>query len=415
MLSPLIEVIDAIAVLDSRGYPTVRAAVQLNDGSMGIATAPSGPLNAAHECIELRDNEKAFSGRGVEHAVEIIRKRIAPALRGYSAIDQSLVDRALIDLDGTPVRTNLGTNAMVAVSMAVCRAGAAAQGVSLWEHLLQREFISSPVPVFTLLNAAPQTDSIRVQEILAVPHGLASERDRVRCGAEVYAALAAQFDQLHMDKSVGNEGGLLLRGGSLDLALTLSCDAIESAGYNPGFDVSIGIEAAANGFRNEDGTYGPEVGLHLTPSELVVWWRELVQAHPITFVEDPFANVDFEGWRKITQELGERIVIAGDDIFVTNAERIRRGVCNHLANAVVLKPSQIGTVTGTIHAWRTAKDAGYRTIASHRAGDSADPFIADLAFGLGADYLKAGAPARAERTEKYNRLLEIERESGCAL
>lgn len=413
MFSSLIEGIDAIGVLDSRGRPTVRATVHLNDGSIGTATAPSGPLPSKHECVEIRDNGSAFSGLGVERALETIRKRIAPALRGYSAIDQSLVDRTLIDLDGTPLRANLGVNAMVAVSMAVCRAGAAVEGVPLWKHLLQREFIGNPIPIFTLLSVAPNVDSaLRVQEILAIPHGPSTESDRVRCGAEVYAALAGQFDQLHMDTAVANEGGLILRGGNLMVALTLVCDAIEAAGYKPGFDVSLGIEAAADGFRNDDGTYGPELGLRLSSSDLCEWWQDVVHEYPIALVEDPFANDDFEGWWTITQELGKRLIIVGDDLFATNSDRIARGIRNHLANAVILKPNQIGTVTETIHAWRTAFAAGYRSIVSHRAGDSADTFIADLAFGLGSDYLKAGAPVRAERTEKYNRLLEIEREAG---
>lgn len=413
MLSSLIEFIDAIAVLDSRGRPTVRATVHLNDGSIGTATAPSGPLLSKHECVEMRDNGSAFSGLGVERAVETIRRRIAPALRGYSALDQSLVDRTLVDLDGTPLRANLGVNAMVAVSMAVCRAGAAVEGIPLWKHLLQREFIGSPIPIFTLLSVAPNVDSaLRVQEILAIPHGPSAESERVRCGAEVYATLAGQFDQLHMDTAVGNEGGLILRGGNLTLALTLACDAIDAAGYKPGVDVSLGIEAGANSFRNDDETYSPELGPRLSSSDLFEWWRDVVHEYPVALIEDPFADDDFEGWWTITHELGKQVIIAGDDLFTTNADRIAHGIRNHLANAVILKPNQIGTVTETIHAWRTAHAAEYRSIVSHRAGESVDTFIADLAFGLGSDYLKAGAPARAERTEKYNRLLEIEREAG---
>jgi enolase len=402
--------LDAMMVLDSRGVPTIRVFVSLSDGSFGVATAPSGASTGKQEAVELRDGGTAFQGRGVDRPIENVREKIAPMLLGVAPFDLAEIDRAMIDLDGTPNRSNLGANAMVAVSMAVARAAAASQKCPLWRFLAV-ERPAAPIPLFNVINGgAHAAGGLCIQECMIVPHGLQSTYDRIRCGADIYAALRRRFADHGLPTSVGDEGGFVFRGGGVEGALSLLESAIEDAGFRPGVDASIAIDAAANGFRNADGSYSPEGQPALSSAQFCDWWRSLVQAHPIVLLEDPLAEDDIIGWKRITEDLGDRITIVGDDIFVTDAERIARAARTGIANAALLKPNQIGTVSETIAAWRTAHDSGFRTVVSHRSGETCDSFIADLAVALGAEYLKAGAPARGERTEKYNRLLEIERE-----
>lgn len=405
-----IEKIDALMVLDSRGRPTVRVLVQLSDGSAAAATAPSGASTGSKERAELRDGAREFHGRGVDRAIENVRRKIAPLLYGTSPFELANVDHAMIDLDGTPDRSNLGANAMVAVSMAVARAAAVSQKRPLWRFLSVCR-PGHPIPLFNVINGgAHAAGGLRIQECMIVPHGLSTAYGRIRCGAEVYDSLRRRFSDRGLPTSVGDEGGFVYRGGGLEDALSLLKKAIEDAGYQPGIDASIAIDAAANGFYNADGTYTPEEELQLSSDQLCDWWRSLVQAHPIVLLEDPLAEDDIRGWQRITEDLGDRITIVGDDVFVTEAERIANAVRLGVGNAALLKPNQIGTVSETIAAWDAANEGGFGTVVSHRSGESCDSFISDLAVALGVDYLKAGAPARGERTEKYNRLLEIERE-----
>jgi enolase len=405
-----VERIDALTVLDSRGAPTIRVIVRLSDGSIAAATAPSGASTGKNERAELRDGGKQFHGRGVEHAIANIRTKIAPLLYGTRPYELANVDQAMIDLDGTPDRSHLGANAMVAVSMAVARAAAASQKRPLWRYLSVGR-PGTPIPLFNVINGgAHASGGLRIQECMIVPHGLRSTSDCIRCGAEVYTCLRTRFTERHLSTSVGDEGGFVYSGAGVEEALVLLTKAVEDAGYRPGIDASIAIDAAANGFYNGDGTYSPDAHLRLSSDEFCDWWRSLVQEHPIVLLEDPLAEDDIRGWQRITEDLGDRITIVGDDVFVTDAQRIANAVRVGVGNAALLKPNQIGTVSETIAAWDVANEGGFKTVVSHRSGETCDAFITDLAVALGADFLKAGAPARGERTEKYNRLLEIERE-----
>ena len=408
---PVIVSLDAFSVLDSRGAPTIRVTTQLSDGSSGVATAPSGKSTGRSEKAELRDGGPPFFGLGIEGAAAGVRGPIAERLAGLPTSDPASIDRVLIALDGTNGRTRLGANAMVAVSMSVWRAAAQARDEPLWRLLAQGDVVDTPIPLFNVVNGgAHAPGGLRLQEFMLVPHGFSSANERVRCGAEIYAALRMCFADALLSTAVGDEGGFVFTGGRVAEANAMLCSAVERAGYKIGSQVSLAIDAAANGFRNPDGTYSPEPGLTLTTEQMCMWWRELVDAAPLVMLEDPLAEEDLDGWQLLTKLLGERVTIVGDDIFVTDAERIRFAACNGIANAALLKPNQIGTVGETIDAWRAAREAGYSTVVSHRSGETVDTFISDLAVGLGSEYLKAGAPARGERVEKYNRLLEIERE-----
>jgi enolase len=408
---PMIESIDAMEILDSRGSPTVRVFTRLTDGSLGVASAPSGKSTGARESIELRDGGSAFGGRGVQNAVGNVRGPISALLRGQRTGDPTMIDRMLVELDGTLNRSRLGTNATVAVSMSVWRALAISNAEALWKTLAQNTSSTLPVPLFNVINGGAHAEGgLHIQEFMIVPHGFSTVRDRVRCGAEVYAELRLCFAEAGMPTSVGDEGGFVFTGSVVRDAISLLCKAIERAGYRVGQQVSLAIDAAANGFRNEDGTYSPEVGLRLSSSDMCDWWSHLVEQAPIIILEDPLHEDDVKGWDRLTRRLGSHITLVGDDIFVTDPVRVRRAIYDGLANGVLLKPNQIGTVSETIDAWREAVRGGYKTVVSHRSGETCDTFISDLAVGIGSDYIKAGAPARSERVEKYNRLLEIERE-----
>jgi len=403
--------VDAMAILDSRGSPTLRVYTRLSDGSVGVASAPSGKSTGKRENLELRDGDGAFGGRGVDHAVDNVRGPINAYLFGQNIGDPVAIDRALVELDGTTDRSRLGTNATVAVSMSVWRALAQSNREPLWKTLLQNPPNGQPIPLFNVINGgAHAVGGLQLQEFMLVPHGLSTTRDRIRCGAEVYAELHTCFAEAGMATGVGDEGGFVYTGARVKDAISLLCTAIERSGYHVGDQVALAIDAAANGFRNTDGTYSPETGMRLSTEQICDWWYELVESAPIVLLEDPLHEDDLKGWDLLTRRLGSHITIVGDDIFVTDPTRIRRAVYDGIANAVLLKPNQVGTVSETIEAWREARRGFYKTVVSHRSGETCDAFISDLAVGVGSDYLKAGAPARGERTEKYNRLLEIERE-----
>lgn len=407
----MIESIDAMEILDSRGSPTLRVFTRLSDGSVGVASAPSGKSTGKRESVELRDGGSAFSGRGVQNAVDNVRGPIATRLIGQRINDPVAIDRALVELDGTTDRSRLGANATVAVSMSVWRALAQWNHEPLWKTLAQNPPNGQPIPLFNVINGgAHAAGGLQLQEFMLVPHGLPTTRDRIRCGAEVYAELRTCFAEAGMSTGVGDEGGFVYTGQRVRDAISLLRAAIERSGYRVGDQVSLAIDAAANGFRNDDGTYSPETGMRLSSEQMCDWWCELVESEPIVVLEDPLHEDDIKGWSLLTRRLGSHITIVGDDIFVTDPSRVRRAVYDGIANAVLLKPNQIGTVSETIEAWREARRGFYKTVVSHRSGETCDAFISDLAVGIGSDYLKAGAPARSERVEKYNRLLEIERE-----
>jgi enolase len=405
--------IDALAVLDSRGRPTVRAYVTAGD-RIYVATAPSGVSTGTLESTELRDGQPAYGGLGVNRAVDNVRSTIASALEGRSVLDQSAIDRTLVELDGTPTRSHLGANAIVAVSMAAARAGAATSGVPLWRYLTNGEIGNGPIPAFNVLNGgAHARGGLRLQEFMLVPTGPKTMADRVRCGSEVYSALRVLLAERDYSTGLGDEGGFIFSSGGVNDALDLLVGAILRAGYEPGKDVGLAIDAAATSFYS-DGMYEPEPGLSLASSDMIAWWSALLDRFPIVLLEDPLAEDDWNGWHDLTAALGGRSIIVGDDIFVTNARIVERAVREGVGNAVLLKPNQIGTVSETIDAAHAARAGGYKLMVSHRSGETSDSFIADLAVALDAEFLKSGAPARSERTEKYNRLLEIEHERATA-
>lgn len=411
-MSSAIDAIDATMVLDSRGFPTVRMTVTLSDGSVGTATAPSGASTGKHESIELRDGEPAFQGRGVQRAIKGVASVVGPALHGRHGMSLGDVDEALIALDGTPNRAKLGANAMVAVSMAFARAAATSLREPLWRYCMKAgSGPSKPIPMFNVINGGVHAKGgLRVQECMIVPDGFDTLYERIRCGAEIYASLRTCFERAKMTTAVGDEGGFVFRGAMLDAALDMLLTAIEQAGYKAGTDVTIGIDAAANNLKNEDGTYTLEQGRFLDVDAAIDRWAALVEHYPISLLEDPLDEDDWKGWQRLTQRLGGKVTIIGDDIFVTNAQRIAQAIRDGVANAALLKPNQIGTISEVLQAAQTARIGEYHIVVSHRSGETCDAFISDLAVGLGAHYIKAGAPARGERTEKYNRLLEIERE-----
>ncbi len=403
-----IRAVNALPVLDSRGRPTVRAFVELSNGMKFAATAPAGASTGLFESVERRDGGSRYGGLGVDLAVASIRNEISEALGGRDPREQGAIDETLIQLDGMPDRSSLGANAIVAVSMAVARAGAAVSRQALWQYLAAGQATSQPVPLMNVFNGgAHAAGGLRIQECMLVPHGPATTAERVRCGAEIYAALRTHLVALGVPTGVGDEGGFIYHGTDVRGALDLLVAAIEAAGYRPGTDVSLAIDAAANALY--DGRlYAPQTDLQMDSDALTTWWGALLDEYPIVLLEDPCSEEDWPGWHHLTRELGARATIVGDDIFVTHARLIERGITEGIANAVLLKPNQIGTVTETIEAASIARKAGYKIVVSHRSGETCDAFITDLAVALGADYLKAGAPARSERTEKYNRLMEIE-------
>lgn len=407
-----ITTVDAWSILDSRGRPTLRARVACSDGTSAIGDAPAGVSRGSREAAELRDGGSTWMGFGVERAVAAARGELAAAIRGKDPRHQSDVDAALRAADGTGNLSRLGGNAIVAISAAVARCGAAVAGVPLYEHLSLAPSASQqrPVPLMNVLNGgAHASGGLRLQECMVVPHGPATVAERVRCGAEIYAALRTLLSETNASTAVGDEGGFVSVHGGVDGVLHLLERAIERAGYRVGDDVGLAIDAAANAFY-DGAKYEPEAGHALDAGAMVDWWSTLIKRHPIVLLEDPLAEDDRDGWELLTAALGNRVTIVGDDIFCTSAGEIERAAIRDIANAALIKPNQAGTITDTLEAVRAAQSANYRVAVSHRSGDTCDTLVADIAWAVSADFLKAGAPARGERTEKYNRLMEIERE-----
>lgn len=415
-MNPISDV-SAIEILDSRGSPTLWVTVTLSDGMAASAGVPSGASTGANEAVERRDSDPArYSGRGVRHAATNVGTEIARFLYGRDPLDQSGIDKALIELDGTPNKSRLGANAIVGVSMAVARVAAASERQPLYRYLGGEVATRLPVPFMNVLNGGKHADSgIDFQEYMIAPIGAPSFAEAMRYGAEVYWKLKSLIQYQGYPASVGDEGGFAPNLRSNEVPLEYIVQAIEAAGYRPGEDIAIGLDPAASSFGSDNeykltglgsGTYGRSAMLEL--------YKGWIDKYPIISIEDGFAEDDWTGFQEQTAEMGERIQIVGDDIFVTNPDILRRGIERKTANAALIKLNQIGTVTETIEAIRTCSAAGWRTMVSHRSGETVDDFIADFTVAMGCGQMKSGAPARGERLAKYNRLIAIEHELGPA-
>lgn len=411
----LIETIEAHEILDSRGNPTVRVRVTLEDGSVGTAAVPSGASTGAHEAVELRDGGPRYGGKGVEKAVRRVNEEIAEALEGMPATEQALVDRRLCELDGTPNKSRLGANAILGVSLAVARAAAESYGMPLYRYLGGATARRLPVPMFNILNGGKHApDSTDFQEFMVMPVGAPTYSEGLRMAVEVYHALKTVLQDAGHIVSVGDEGGFAPSLPGNEAAVEVVLQAVERAGYRPGDDIVLALDPATTELF-QDGKYVlAKEGRTLTSQELVSHWSGWVEKYFVRSIEDGLAEDDWEGWAQLTAALGERCQLVGDDLFVTNPERIRRGIAERAGNSVLIKLNQIGTLTETLQAVELAHRAGWTTVISHRSGETEDTFIADLAVATGSGQIKTGAPARSERTAKYNRLLEIERELGPA-
>ena len=408
-------IIDAVGgreILDSRGNPTVEVEVLLDDGTYARAAVPSGASTGAFEAVELRDGAKAFGGKGVRKAVSAVIQQIGPALEGLDADDQRVVDQTMIDLDGTPNKANLGANAILGASLAVAKAAADSAGLPLYRYVGGPNAHLLPVPMMNILNGGAHADTnVDIQEFMIAPIGAATFREAVQHGAEVYHALKAVLKQRGLATGVGDEGGFAPDLPSNRDALDLIVEAIGSAGFTAGRDIALALDVAASEFF-DSGTYQFE-GHKKTSAEMSAYYGDLASAYPIVSIEDPLNEDDWDGWRTITDELGERTQLVGDDLFVTNVERLQRGIDAGVANSILIKVNQIGTLSETLQAIDTARTAHYSAVISHRSGETEDTTIADLVVATGVGMIKTGAPARAERVAKYNRLLAIEHELGA--
>jgi enolase len=408
-----IEAIHAMQILDSRGNPTLEVEVVLDDGTLGRAAVPSGASTGAFEAVELRDGGAEYGGKAVTKAVQGVIDEIQPVLLGYDAGDQRLIDQALIDLDRTPDKSRLGANALVGVSMAVARAAAESAGLPLFRYLGGPNAHVLPVPQMNILNGGAHADNnVDVQEFMVLPVGAGTFADALRMGAETYHSLKSVLKQHGLSTGVGDEGGFAPDLRNNRAALDLIVEAIGKAGLEPGEDVALGLDAAASEFYSE-GAYRFE-GSQRTASEMTAIFAEWLDAYPIVSIEDPLNEEDWQGWSELTARLGGRVQVVGDDIFVTNPERLRRGIAERSANALLVKLNQIGTVTETLNAITLAQRSQFSCVISHRSGETEDTTIADLAVATNAGQIKTGAPARSERVAKYNQLLRIEELLGDA-
>ncbi len=394
----------AYEILDSRGVPTLAVRVELEDGSVGLARVPSGASTGRHEAVELRDGGARYGGRGVRQAVDHVQRVIAPVLVGWPATDQAGVDQALVGLDGSHNKSHLGANTLLGVSLAVAQAAAASTGVPLYRHLGGQAARVLPVPMLNVLNGGVHADNtVDIQEFMLVPWGAPTFAEALRMAAETFVALKAQLKARGLSTTVGDEGGFAPNLGDDREGLDLLVAAMEDAGVVPERDMVIALDPAASEFYR-DGQY--HVGKRALSAEaLIDWYAELVGAYPIVSLEDGLAEDDWEGWHTLCERLGSKIQLVGDDLFVTNPERIRRGLAEHSANAVLIKLNQIGTVTETLAAVRLTQQAGWRTVISHRSGETEDTTIADLAVAVNTGQIKTGSLSRSERVAKYNRLL----------
>ncbi|HEY9076080.1 MAG TPA: phosphopyruvate hydratase [Anaerolineaceae bacterium] len=412
-----IDLVHAREILDSRGNPTVEVEVTLESGAFGRAAVPSGASTGVHEALELRDNDKArYGGKGVLKAVSHVNEEIADAIFGMDALDQSAVDKAMLDLDGTPNKSKFGANAILGVSLAVARAAADEVGLPLYRYLGGVTAKLLPVPMFNILNGGVHANwqGTDLQEFMIAPVGAPNFREALRWGSEVYQALKGVLKNSGYTTGVGDEGGFAPALKTNAEAVEVILKAIEKAGYKPGDQISIALDPASSGFY-EDGYYHLRTeNKKVTSAEMVAMYADWVKKYPIVVLEDGLAEDDWDGWKLLNQTIGSQIELVGDDLFVTNVERVSRGIRENVANAVLIKLNQIGTLSETIATIEMAKKAGWGAMVSHRSGETVDSFIADFTVAMSTGHLKTGAPCRGERLEKYNQLMRIEEELGDA-
>jgi enolase len=405
----IIEALGAREILDSRGNPTVEVEIQLEDGTQARAAVPSGASTGAFEAAELRDGGTRYLGKGVEKAVAFVNDEIGPNIIGFDAQDQRIIDSAMISLDGTANKSRLGANAILGVSLAVAKASAESADLSLFRYLGGPNAHLLPVPMMNILNGGAHADTnVDIQEFMVAPIGAPTFRESLRWGAEIYHALKSVLKQRGLATSVGDEGGFAPNLDSNRAALDLILEAITKAGFKPGTDIALAMDVAATEFH-ENGQYKFEGSLR-SSGEMIAYYTDLVNSYPIVSIEDPLNEEDWAGWAEMTSVLGSRIQIVGDDLFVTNPERLAKGIATNTANALLVKVNQIGTLTETLDAVSMAQHASYRSMLSHRSGETEDTTIADLAVATNCGQIKTGAPARTERVAKYNQLLRIEEE-----
>ena len=405
----IIEALGAREILDSRGNPTVEVEIQLEDGTQARAAVPSGASTGAFEAAELRDGGNRYLGKGVEKAIAFVNDEIGPEIIGFDAQDQRLIDDAMIALDGTKNKSRMGANAILGASLAVAKASAESADLSLFRYLGGPNAHVLPVPMMNILNGGAHADTnVDIQEFMIAPIGAPTFRESLRWGAEIYHALKSVLKKRGLATSVGDEGGFAPNLESNRAALDLILEAIEIAGFKAGKEIALAMDVAATEFH-DNGKYTFE-GASKTSAEMIAYYTSLVDAYPIVSIEDPLNEEDWAGWTDMTKSLGSRIQIVGDDLFVTNPERLARGIAGGTANALLVKVNQIGTLTETIDAVEMAHRANYRSMMSHRSGETEDTTIADLAVALNCGQIKTGAPARTERVAKYNQLLRIEEE-----
>ena len=406
-------------ILDSRGNPTVEADVHLSDGSIGRAAVPSGASTGEHEAVELRDNDaKRYLGKGTRKAVQNINEKIGPAVAGMRADEQYALDRKMIDLDGSPNKGKLGANAILAVSMAAARAAARAQNTPLYRYLGGAGAQLLPVPLMNILNGGAHADnSVDPQEFMIAPHGAPTFAEALRMGAEVFHTLKGVLKKRGYSTSVGDEGGFAPNLKSNEEALDVVMEAIDKAGYKAGSQISIALDPAASEFFDQSSgkyVFKKSDKSQYTPDKMVQFWSKWVDQYPIISIEDGMAEDDWDGWKAMTQALGKKIQLVGDDLFVTNTQRLARGIEQGIANSILIKVNQIGSLTETLEAMQMAECANYTNIVSHRSGETEDAFIADLAVATRAGQIKTGSASRTDRVAKYNQLLRIEEELGAA-
>jgi enolase len=409
-----IEKVHARQIVDSRGNPTVEVDVALKSGAAGRAAVPSGASTGEFEAVELRDGGDAWSGKGVSQAIANANGELADAVRGLDAADQAGVDRAMIELDGTPNKGRLGANAILGVSLATAKAAAAEAGLPLWRYLGGEAAHVLPVPMMNVLNGGAHADNkVDFQEFMIVPVGAPSFGEGLRTGAEVFHALKRTLHDAGLATAVGDEGGFAPDLASNEAALEVLIEGIEAAGYRPGEDVAIALDPATSEIYDEGSYVLEHEGRSLSAEEMAAYWADISSRYPVLSIEDGMDEEDWDGWKALTDAIGKRVQLVGDDLFVTNTERLRRGIEGGVANSILVKVNQIGTLTETLDAVRTAQDAGYTAVMSHRSGETEDTTIADLAVATGCGQIKTGAPSRSDRVAKYNQLLRIEEQLGA--
>jgi enolase len=408
-----IESIHGRQILDSRGNPTVEVEVGLDSGAAGIAAVPSGASTGEFEAVELRDGGDAWNGKGVGRAVANVNGEIAEALTGARAAEQGAIDRTLIELDGTPNKGRIGANAILGVSLAVAKAAAADAGEPLYSFLGGGGANLMPVPMMNVLNGGAHADNaVDFQEFMVVPAGAASFSDALRVGTEIFHALKRTLRDRGLSTAVGDEGGFAPDLPSNEAALEAVIAGIEAAGYEPGGDAFIALDPATSEVHDDDAYVLEHEGRTLSAEEMTAYWEDISARYPVISIEDGMDEEDWRGWGLLTERIGSRVQLVGDDLFVTNPERLRRGIDAGVANSILVKVNQIGTLTETLEALAMAREAGYTAVISHRSGETEDTTIADLAVATGAGQIKTGAPSRSDRVAKYNRLLRIEEELG---